>query len=113
MFRRMDLLVLCVSTLVALVGARPYAGSWNDGGRLATVESLVDHGTWAIDHSIFVEVPADNPPYPANPDLIFEHGTLDKLFIRGHFYSDKSPVPNLLLAGVYKLTQMYSGLKAN
>jgi hypothetical protein len=113
MFRHWKWVVLLSAAGIALIGARPYAGSWNDGGRLATVESFVDHGTWAIDDSIFVEVPADNPPYPASPDLILEHGTLDKLFIRGHFYSDKSPVPNLLLAGVYKLTQMYSGLKAN
>src|SRR5262249_9078382 len=65
------------------------------------------------DRSIFVEVPKDNPPYPNDPDRILEHGTLDKLFIHGQFYSDKSPVPNLLLAGVYKLTQITTGLRAS
>ena len=113
MFRRLNWLVMFCATLIALIGARPYAGSWNDGGRLATVESLVDHGTWAIDRSIFVDVPADNSPYPNDPDLILEHGTLDKLLIRGDYYSDKSPVPNLLLAIVYKLTQSCTGLTAS
>ena len=37
-----------------VLSARPYAGSWNDGSRLAAVESLVDYHTWAIDDSIFV-----------------------------------------------------------
>ena len=26
---------------------------------------------------------------------------MDKLYIDGHYYSDKSPVPNLILAGIY------------
>jgi hypothetical protein len=112
MFRRVEWPVVVFAVCIALIGARPYAGSWNDGGRLATVESLVDHGTWAIDESIFVEVPADNSPYSKKPNLSLEHGTLDKLLIHGRYYSDKSPVPNLFLAGVYKLTQIITGLKA-
>ena len=47
-------LVTFGAVLVALVSARPYAGSWNDGSRLATVESLVDYHTLAIDRSIFL-----------------------------------------------------------
>ena len=42
---------------IALVSARDYAGGWNDGSRLATVESLVDYHTLAIDKSIYVDVP--------------------------------------------------------
>ena len=100
--------VLTAALVVALVSARPYAGSWNDGSRLATVESLVDHGTLAIDHSIFVQVPqrqhVDDPgPYPADDPLLQQHGTRDRLLIRGHFYSDKSPVPALLMAGLYQM----------
>ena len=33
--------------------------------------------------------------------ILNELGTSDKLHINGHYYSDKSPVPNVLLAGVY------------
>src|SRR5262249_48123113 len=42
---------------IALVSAHSYAGGWNDGSRLATVECLVDYHTLAIDRSIFVQVP--------------------------------------------------------
>src|SRR5262245_30372488 len=109
--------VLVVATLVAVLSARPYAGGWNDGSRLATVESLVDHHTLAIDDSIFVRVPAGNDasiprPYPASETGLLQTGTGDKLFIRGRYYSDKSPVPALLLAGVYQGAQAGAGLKA-
>jgi hypothetical protein len=108
--------VLTAALVVALVSARPYAGSWNDGSRLATVESLVDHGTLAIDRSIFVQVPPrrrpDDPgPYPAD-DPVLQHGTRDRLYIQGHFYSDKSPVPALLMAGLYQGLQWATGLTA-
>jgi hypothetical protein len=103
---------------IALVSARPYAGGWNDGSRLATVESIVDHHTLAIDDSIFVKVPHEanaqtRGPYdPAEPGLSL-FGTTDKLYIRGKYYSDKSPVPALLLAGVYQVLQWTTGLKAS
>ena len=64
------LLVILAAAAVAVVSARPYAGAWNDGSRLATVECLVDHGTLAIDDSLFVRVPPDGSaqrnPYPAS-----------------------------------------------
>ena len=106
--------VLVVAAAVALASALPYAGCWNDGSRLATVEALVDQHTLAIDHSIFVEVP--QPPRPApyppdEPDLLAS-GTRDKLFIDGHYYSDKSPVPALLLAALYQVLQWATGLTA-
>ncbi len=108
--------ILAGALVVALVSARPYAGGWNDGSRLATVESLVDHGTLAIDRSIFVQVPPrprpDDPgPYPAD-DPVLRHGTRDRLYIQGHFYSDKPPVPALLMAGLYQGLQWVTGLTA-
>jgi len=36
------LLVLIAAATIAIISARGYAGSWNDGSRLATVEGLVD-----------------------------------------------------------------------
>ncbi len=100
-----------LAAIIALVSARPYAGGWNDGSRLAAVESLVDRGTFAIDDSVFVNVPSNCRPYEPG-DAANQTGTLDKLFIHGHFYSDKTPVPSLLMAGIYKVVQTITGLSA-
>jgi hypothetical protein len=102
--------------LLAAVGALPYAGSWNDGSRLAAVESLVDRHTLAIESSIFcrpstVAAARGRPPYcPQEPDLL-QFGTRDKLLIGGHFFSDKPPVISLLMAAVYQAAQ-WLGLPA-
>jgi hypothetical protein len=112
--RWIGLVVILLAAIVASLSARPYAGGWNDGSRLATVECLIDYRTLAIDRSIFVQVPADLRPTPystAEPDLL-QHGTGDKLYIDGHFYSDKSPVPALLMAGVYQGWQWLTGWTA-
>jgi hypothetical protein len=97
--------VLACAILIALGSANPFAGSWNDGSRLATVEALVDYHTWAIDQSVFVHPDAVAPgapaPYPATDYPLMQHGTLDKIFINGYYYSDKSPVPSLWLAALY------------
>ena len=113
-------MVILAATVVALVSAQTHAGSWNDGSRLATVECLVDHHTLAIDQSIYVAVPAANDPvrrFPyasSDPDMMttLRVGTADKLFIDGHFYSDKSPVPALLMAIFYQVLQWLTGLRA-
>lgn len=109
-------LVLAAAVVIAVMSARPFAGSWNDGSRLASVESLVDRRTWKIDRSTFVQVPrldCGTPlPYdPSSPGLLL-HGTLDKLYINGHYYSDKSPVPALLMACEYQLWQSVTGWTA-
>ncbi|MGI8435481.1 MAG: hypothetical protein ACR2NX_01030 [Chthoniobacterales bacterium] len=50
---------------------------------------------------------------PYGPDAVaVEQGTRDKLFIRGRYYSDKSPVPALAMAGVYQVLQWTTGLVA-
>ena len=105
--------VVVAAVVLAVVGARPFAGGWNDGSRLAAVESLAERGTFVIDDSVFVRVhPVENgrpAPYPLDrPDLL-EHGTLDKLRIGGHFYSDKSPVPSVLMAGQYRVWLAFGG----
>jgi len=109
--------LLLGSILIAVISARPYAGSWNDGSRLATVESLVDYHTWSIDESVFVRTPGIitknwKAAYPPDKPALAAQGTLDKLFIRGLYYSDKSPLPALIMAGVYKMIQVATGLKA-
>jgi len=108
--------VVCLAAVVAVASARSYAGSWNDGSRLATVECLVDYHTLAIDRSIFVQVPLtgrnEPTPYCRHERDLLTSGTGDKLFIKGHFYSDKSPVPALWLAGVYQVWEWLTGLTA-
>jgi len=115
--RASQLVVVTAALVIAIVSARSYAGSWNDGSRLATVESLVDRHTFAIDDSIFVQVPrradpAAPAPYPLDDPLLLQYGTGDKLLIGGHFYSDKSPVPAVLMAGLYQALQWGTGLTA-
>lgn len=111
---RIGLMVITIAIGIAAVSARPYAGGWNDGTRLATAESLVDHHTWAIDQSIFAgaAVSGGGSPYPASDPALQAFGTRDKMWINGHFYSDKGPVPNLYLALVYRLIQFITGLTA-
>ena len=105
--RRELILVLIVSLTVALVSARPYAGGWNDGSRLALVESLVDFRTLSIDRSIFVDPAraeeAEAKPYPSQKQGLMEGGTLDKVLIKGRFYSDKAMVPALFMAAFYQV----------
>ena len=103
-------LVLVFAAIVALVSAKPTAGGWQDASRLAMVEALVDHHTWAIDDSIFVKPTPGHDPFPADQPLL-QQGTQDKLFIGGHYYSDK-PVFALLLAGVYQFWQWCGGAAA-
>lgn len=112
---RLSVVVAVIATGIAVLSARPYAGGWNDGSRLAAVESLADYHTWAIDDSIFVRGTARSgvaSPYPVSEPGLRKFGTRDKMWINGHFYSDKSPVPNLCLAVVYRGIQLISGLVA-
>ncbi len=109
--------IALVAAAIALVGARPQAGSWNDGSRLAAVEAIVDRHTLAIDDSIFVKVPqpaylGQPSPYPADDQNLMTFGTRDKLLIQGHYYSDKPAVISLLMAAVYQTWQWLGGTTA-
>ncbi len=105
--------LLALTLAVGAISALPYAGGWNDGSRLAAIEAIADHGTLAIDDSIFVRVPVAPahgiPPYPADRTDLLSSGTKDKLYISGGFYSDKPYLVSILLAGVYRSLQ-YVGL---
>ncbi len=89
----------------AVASAQPFAASWNDGSRLASVESLVERGTFCIDDSVFLHPPPDRPVYDPHNELL-QKGTLDKLFIHGHWYSDKPPLVSLPLAAAYRLLML-------
>jgi hypothetical protein len=106
-----SLIVILAASALAIVSARSYAGSWQDGSRLANVEALVDHHRWAIDDSIFVRVPSYPPgrgPYPSDEPGLLQRGTLDKLYINGHYYADR-PVPALFMAGLYQVWRWCGG----
>lgn len=78
--RRARLALLLVILMLATTHSAP--GSWNDQSRIATVQSLVESGSFIIDNSIF-------------------KSTGDKVLINGHFYSDKPPILSVLGAAVY------------
>jgi len=75
---RMALLLISIAVVTTI----PHVKSWNDASRMATVQSLVEHHTFVIDQSVFAN-------------------TGDKVFIKGHFYSDKPVAPAVLGALVY------------
>src|SRR5215470_7821979 len=103
---RVTALVAALALLLAAAGARPWAGGWNDGSRLAAVESLLERGTFAIDDSVFCKpaaaVERGHPPYPDHLPFLQQAGTQDKMFIDGHFHSDKPPVVSLVMAFLYR-----------
>lgn len=74
--------VLLLLVFVSMLFVIPNPKSWNDASRLAAIESVVERGTLVIDNSTFV-------------------GTGDKIFVNGHFYSDKTPLSTLFGALVY------------
>ncbi len=76
--RRLTLLLI----LVSLITINPRINGWNEASRMALTQSIVENGSFKIDRSVFVEGG-------------------DKVFIDGHFYSDKPPLPSLLAAMVY------------
>jgi hypothetical protein len=101
--------ILTLSLLVAVVGTRDWAGGWNDSSRLATVECLGDHGTLIIDEAVYVRAAESaEPPGHGQPPI----RTKDRLFIDGHYYSDKSPVPALLMVGPYQVWKWVGGCPA-
>jgi len=68
--------------LVWALFTHAHVGSFNDRSRLAAIESRVARGTWIIDESPFSR-------------------TVDRIFVDGHFYSDKPPVLTFIASGVY------------
>ena len=68
--------------LTALGATHCAPTTWNDESRMGTIQALVESHTFIIDHTEFVS-------------------TGDKVFVDGHFYSDKPPLPAILGAMVY------------
>ncbi len=68
-----------------------YTHSWQEESRMATVQSLVEQGTFIIDHTAF-------------------NRTGDKVFVDGHFYSDKTPLLSVAAAAAYSVLRNVFGL---
>lgn len=66
--------------------------SWQEESRMATVQTLVEQGTFIIDHTEF-------------------NRTGDKVFINEHYYSDKTPLLSAVTAGAYSVLHNVFGLK--
>lgn len=77
--------------LFCLAFVKTNPDSWNDIARIATIESLAERGSWAIDESAWVD------------------HTADKVFLDGKFYSDKMPVLSFIGAGVYAILRAAFG----
>jgi hypothetical protein len=72
---------LLVAVLILLATRTQIQGD-NDYARVATIQALVEQGTWAIDD--------------------FHHKrTVDKLYVSGHFYAAKPPVLSMIGAIIY------------
>jgi hypothetical protein len=90
--------------VVLIVAALVYGAVYSQAGflgdtansRLATVYSLVHHGTWTIDGR-------DAPPNP------FAAGTVDKCALNGKVLSTKPPMLPLLMTGEYVVLRALFG----
>lgn len=79
--------------LVSLITINPRINGWNEASRMALTQSLVEQHSFVIDESTF-------------------SGTGDKVFIDGHFYSDKPAFPSIMASVVY--APLYAmGLRLN
>jgi 4-amino-4-deoxy-L-arabinose transferase-like glycosyltransferase len=78
--------------LILVFGTLAQNSLWNASvrSRLATVQSLVERGTFRIDESEFSD-------------------TIDKVYVNGHFYSDKPPLLAVLGAAPYYVLRTFAG----
>jgi hypothetical protein len=83
-------LIVIAFTLIWALSIHSRAYSSNDASRLASIDSLVERGTWAIDDSRFL--------------------TVDKIKVGDHFYSDKPPLLSYIGAGLYSILHRTLGL---
>jgi hypothetical protein len=86
---RFEWLLIAVAAVFLAFGTFTSAIIDNDRSRLASVQSLVEQGTWVIDDSRFHQEPGS------------DYQIIDKVWINEHFYSSKPPVLSFLMAGAY------------
>ncbi len=84
-------LIICASAVMVMwnLQTRSKKNS-NTGSRYATIEAIVDYGTFAIDDSVY-------------------NFTIDKVKVDGHYYSSKPPTLPTYGAGIYWAYQKLTG----
>ncbi|MFN8598615.1 MAG: hypothetical protein U0559_20820 [Anaerolineae bacterium] len=89
--RPIGLLLFVGFLLLWALLTKVHTHSWQEESRMATVQALVEQGTFIIDHTEF-------------------NRTGDKVFINEHFYSDKTPILSVAAAGEYWILHNVFGL---
>ncbi len=89
--RSMGLVLFVTCLLVWAMLTKVHTHSWQEESRMATIQALVEQDTFVIDHTEF-------------------NRTGDKVFVNGHFYSDKTPILSVAAAGVYSILHNIFGL---
>ncbi len=89
--RSIGFLLLVVFIGVWALLTKVHTHSWQEESRMATVQTIVEQGTFIIDHTEF-------------------NRTGDKVFVNGHFYSDKTPILSVAAAGAYSILHNIFGL---
>ena len=88
-------LVFLGMLLLGGVLGHPFAGSWNDGSRLASVESVAERETFILDDSLFVfpNGPKLGLPNPYDPqsEILAKRGTLDLMLSLIHISEPTRP----------------------
>lgn len=79
---RMAKRVFIALAIIGLFTVLPKVASWSDASRMGTIQGLIDFHTFRIDRTAFVD-------------------TGDKVFVGGHYYSDKLTGPALFGAIFY------------
>jgi hypothetical protein len=89
--RRFGAVLFVTFMLLWALLTKVHTHSWQEESRMATVQALVEQGTFIIDHTEF-------------------NRTGDKVFINEHFYSDKPPLLSVVTAGAYSILHNVFGL---
>ena len=89
--RRFSVILFVSFMLLWALLTKVHTHSWQEESRMATVQTLVEQGTFVIDHTEF-------------------NRTGDKVFINEHFYSDKTPLLSVAAAGAYSILHNVFGL---
>ncbi|WP_246114272.1 hypothetical protein [Rubripirellula tenax] len=95
-----------IATVTSAEGDTAFLSA-NDRSRWCTIASLVEDGTYAIDRQIEIANPIHRNRRP--------WGTIDKVRHTGadgklHYYSSKPPLFPTMVAGVYKLVHLSTGM---
>jgi hypothetical protein len=82
--RSTGILLFSMMLLIQAALTKTDTHSWQEESRMATIQTIVEQNTFSIDHTDF-------------------NRTGDKVFVNGHFYSDKTPILSVAASGAYSI----------